>query len=70
MEQIEGNEHQLAFVRVVGAHLGHQAVKMRSTARIDQDELAVEDGRFRGQLGEGLDHAWQPVGVFSAVARI
>ncbi len=26
MQQIEGHKHQLAFVRVAGAHLGHQAV--------------------------------------------
>ena len=37
---------------------------------VDQDELAVEDRRLRGQLGEGLDHARQTVGVFGTVARI
>jgi hypothetical protein len=43
---------------------------MRSIARLDQDQLAVEDGRLRGQLAEGFGHARQPVAVFSAVARI
>ena len=70
IQQIEGHEHQLAFVRVAGAHLGHQPVEMSGAAGIDQDQLAVEDGRLRGQLAEGLDHARQAVGVFGAVARI
>jgi hypothetical protein len=68
MEQLEGEEHQLAFIRLPRAHLGHQAVKMRSAAGIDQDKLAVEYGRLRGQLAEGLGDARQAVGVLSGVA--
>ena len=40
----------------------------RGTPGIDQDQLAVEDGRLRGELGESLHHARQEVGVFRAVA--
>ena len=43
---------------------------MRGTTWIDQDQLTVEDGRLRGQLTEGLDHARQPFRVFSAMARV
>jgi hypothetical protein len=43
---------------------------MRGAAGIDQDQLAVEDRRLRGQFAKGLGHARQAVGVFSAVARI
>jgi hypothetical protein len=68
MQQIEYQKHQLAFIRLTRAHLRHQAVKMRSAAGIDLDQLGVEDGRLRGQLAEGFGHAPQPVRVFSAVA--
>jgi hypothetical protein len=37
---------------------------VRSTRGIDQHQFAIEDGRLHGQLGEGLDQADQPVGVF------
>ena len=43
---------------------------MRGAARIDQDQFAVENGRLRGELAEGLDQARQPFRVFGAVARI
>ena len=68
MQQIEDQKHQLALVRRARAHLGHQLVEMRGAARIDQDQFAVEDGRLRGQLGEGLDHARQR-SVYSAPWR-
>jgi hypothetical protein len=42
------------------AHLRHQPIEMRCAAGIDQDQLAVEDRRLRGQLAEGLGHAGQP----------
>jgi len=60
MQQIEHQEHQLAFVRRARAHLRHKAVEMRCPARIDQAEFAVENCRLRGQLAEGLQHAGQP----------
>jgi hypothetical protein len=70
MQQIEGHEHQLALVRVAGTHLVYQPVKMSGAPGIDQDQLAIEDCRLRGQLTEGLDHPRQAVGVFGTVARI
>jgi hypothetical protein len=40
MQQIERHKHELRFIRSVGAHLGHQFVKVRGAARIDQDETS------------------------------
>jgi len=40
------------------------------TPGIDQGELAIENGRFCGQLGEGFTHARQFVCVLGAVPRI
>jgi hypothetical protein len=40
MQQIERHKHELRFIRSVGAHLGHQLVKVRGAARIDQDETS------------------------------
>jgi len=45
VQHIEGQKHQLAFVRVAGAHLGHQPVKMSGAPGIDQAQFAVEDCR-------------------------
>jgi hypothetical protein len=52
------------------AHLPHQSIEVRGSPWIDQDELAIENCRSCGQLGEGLDHARQPIAVFSAMARV
>ena len=68
--EIEGQEHQLAFVWMAGAHLGHQPIEMHRASGIDQAKLAIEDRRLRGQLAECLDHARQTVGVFGTVTRI
>ena len=68
MQQIEDKKHQLAFVRRIRPHLGHQAIKMRCPAGIDQAQFAIEDRRLRRQLAECLDHVRQTVGVFSAMA--
>jgi hypothetical protein len=70
MQQIEGQEHQLALVGMARAHLGHQAIEMGAAARVDQHQLAVENGRLRGHPAESLDHARQAVGAFRALARI
>jgi len=70
MQQIEHQEHQLAFVRRARAHLRHKAVEMRCPARIDQDQFPVENRRLRGQLAEGLDHSGQPVAVFRAALGV
>ena len=53
VQEIEGQEHQLAFVRVTGAHLGHQPIKRRCPTGIDQAQLTIEDRRLRGQLAKG-----------------
>jgi hypothetical protein len=70
MQQIEHQEHQLAFVRRARAHLRHKAVEMRCPARIDQAEFAVENCRLRGQLAEGLHHAGQPGRGFRAALGV
>jgi hypothetical protein len=70
MQQIERHEHQLSFVWVASTHLGHQAVEMRRAPWINQHQLAIEDRRSRGQLGERLAHAGRTIGVFGAVARV
>jgi hypothetical protein len=48
MQQIEDQEHQLAFVGMARAHLRHQPVEMRRAPGIDQDKFAVKDRRLRG----------------------
>ena len=40
MQQIERHEHQLAFVRVAGAHLGHQPAAKEQAAREAAEERA------------------------------
>ena len=46
MQQIERHEHQLAFVRVAGAHLGHQPAAKEQAAREAAEERArVAAGR-------------------------
>ena len=40
MQQIERHEHQLAFVRVAGAHLGHQPAAKEQAAREAVEERA------------------------------
>ena len=43
---------------------------MRRTPGIDQDQLAIEDGRFRGQRAEGRAHAGQALCIVGTVARV
>ena len=51
-------EHQLAFVWVAGAHLGHQSVEMRSAAGIDQHQLTV--GGYLQPRDGGVAHVESP----------
>jgi hypothetical protein len=67
VQQVETRNINLRFVRLARAHLCHQPVKVRGTPGIDQGELAIENGRFCGQLGEGFTHARQFVCVLGAV---
>jgi hypothetical protein len=44
VQQIESQEHQLAFVGMAPAHLGHQSVEMSRVPRIDQAKARPERG--------------------------